>query len=271
MSAVEAGGRGLAEQLEGLGALGRGEGADDQPRGLARERLRQRRMAVAEARDRDAGEKIDEHVAVDVGERRALAMIEREAGEQRDTLAAGRDMALLVGEHRARIWPGNRRGDFRLEAGPARHLRLGRDRGSVGGLGSICRPCVLLRRPSIRRPSSASALGVCSCCGLPTPSREKYGSGALARPAREPQAAARDRAGRGLAYPAEAGPVVKIDHHKTLAVDHRITAPRLQTQGGGGSRGAPRQFEPHLLGDRTLSLSPRSSSSAAKYSPPLTP
>src|SRR5579872_6582530 len=66
MSTVEAGGRGFAEHLEGLGALGRGEGADDEPRGLARERLRQGRMAVTEARDGDAGEKIYEHIAVDV-------------------------------------------------------------------------------------------------------------------------------------------------------------------------------------------------------------
>jgi hypothetical protein len=55
-------------------------------------------MAVAEAGDRDAGKKIDEHVAVDVGQRRTLAVIERDAGEQRDTLAAGCDMALLLGE-----------------------------------------------------------------------------------------------------------------------------------------------------------------------------
>ena len=114
MSALEPGGRGLGEHPEGLGALGRGEGADYQPRGLARERLRQLRMAMAETRDRNAGEEIDEHVAVDVGERRALAVIERDPGEQRDTLAAGRDMALLVGEQRARVRSGNRGGDFRL-------------------------------------------------------------------------------------------------------------------------------------------------------------
>src|SRR5579864_9446602 len=137
MSAVESGGRSLGEHPERLGALGRGEGADDQPRGLMRERLRERRMAVAETRDRDAGKKIDEHVAVDVGERRALAVIERDSGQQRDTLAAGRDMALLVGKQRARIWSGNRGGDFRLEAGPARVLRFTRERGSVDGLGTI--------------------------------------------------------------------------------------------------------------------------------------
>src|ERR1700677_4217787 len=98
MGAVESCGRCLAEHPEGLRALRGGEGADDQPRGLARERLRKRRMAVTETGDRDPGEEIDEHVAVDIGQRRALAMIERNPGEQRDTLASGRDMALLVSE-----------------------------------------------------------------------------------------------------------------------------------------------------------------------------
>src|SRR6185437_16269076 len=113
MSAVETGGRGLTEHPEGLRTLGRREGADDEPRGLTRERLRERGMAVTEARDCDAGKKIDEHVAVDVGDRRALAMIECETGKQRNTLAAGGDMALFVGEQRARLGPGNRGGYFR--------------------------------------------------------------------------------------------------------------------------------------------------------------
>ena len=145
MSAIEAGGRGLAEHPEGLGALGRGEGADDEPRGLMRERLRECRMAVAEARHGDAGEKINVHVAVDIGERRALAMVEREAGEQRDTLAAGRDMALLVGEQRARVRSRHGGGDFRLEAGPARRVRFA-DR-SIGSLRTVggCRSIAGLR------------------------------------------------------------------------------------------------------------------------------
>src|SRR5690242_21831874 len=108
MRAVKPGRRRLAEHAESLGALRRRESAHDQPRGLARERLRERRMAVAETGDRDAGEKIDEHVAVNVGERRALAVIEGQTGEQRDTLTAWRDMTLLVGEQRARLRPGNR-------------------------------------------------------------------------------------------------------------------------------------------------------------------
>src|SRR5258708_11563066 len=140
MSAVESGGRSLGEHPEGWGALGGGEGADDQPRGLMRERLRERRMAVAETRDRDAGKKIDEHVAVDVGERRALAVIERDCGKQRDTLTAGRDMALLLGEQRARFWSRNWSGYFRLKTGPARGSYFVRGRGTVGGPGISNRP-----------------------------------------------------------------------------------------------------------------------------------
>src|SRR5271154_6442258 len=81
---------------------------------------------------------------------------------------------------------------------------------------------------------------------------EKYDSEALARPACEHQAAPRNRAGRGLAYPAEAGPVVEIDHYEPLAVDHRIAAPSLETQGGGGASAAPPQSEPPLVGHRAL-------------------
>src|SRR5258708_31122782 len=105
-----------------------------------RELLRESRMAVAETRDRDDGKKIDEPVAVDVGGRRALAVIERDAGKQRDTLTAGRDMALLLGEQRARFWSRNCRGDFRLKTGPARGSYFIRGRGTVGGLGTDNRP-----------------------------------------------------------------------------------------------------------------------------------
>src|SRR5258707_5639077 len=140
MSALEPSGRSLGEHLERLGAFTRGEGADDEPRGLMRECLRERRMAVAETRDRDAGKKIDEHVSIDVGERRALAVIERDSGKQRDTLAAGRDMALLVGEQRARFWSRNWSGYFRLKTGPARGSYFVRGRGTVGGPGISNRP-----------------------------------------------------------------------------------------------------------------------------------
>jgi hypothetical protein len=61
-----------------------------------RQRLRESRMPMAEARDRDSCEKIDVGVAVGIGERRAFAVIERDSREQRNPLAPGRDVALFV-------------------------------------------------------------------------------------------------------------------------------------------------------------------------------
>ena len=58
---------------------------------------------MAEARDGDAREEIDVGVAVGVGERRAFAVIERETGEQRDSLAAGRDIFLFEVEDLFRL------------------------------------------------------------------------------------------------------------------------------------------------------------------------
>jgi hypothetical protein len=72
-----------------------------------RESLRQARMPMTEARDRDPGEEIDVGVAVRVGECRAFAVIEREAGEQRNPLASGRDVALLGVENFLRLGTGN--------------------------------------------------------------------------------------------------------------------------------------------------------------------
>jgi hypothetical protein len=62
-------------------------------------------MPMAEARDCDSGEKIDVGVAVGVGERRALAVIECDPGEQRDSLAAGRNIALFGVENFFRLGP----------------------------------------------------------------------------------------------------------------------------------------------------------------------
>ena len=62
---------------------------------------------MTEARDRDTREKIDVGVAVGVGQRRAFAMVECEAGEQRDPLAAGRDILLLEVEDLFRLRSGN--------------------------------------------------------------------------------------------------------------------------------------------------------------------
>jgi hypothetical protein len=62
---------------------------------------------MAEARDCDSGEEIDVGVAVGVGQGRAFTMVEREAGQQRNPLAAGRDIALLGLENFLRLRPGN--------------------------------------------------------------------------------------------------------------------------------------------------------------------
>jgi len=72
-----------------------------------RQRLCEYGMPMAQARDCDSCEEIDVGVAVGVGERRAFAMIECDAGEQRDTLAAGRDIALFGVENFLRLWTGN--------------------------------------------------------------------------------------------------------------------------------------------------------------------
>src|SRR5208282_149805 len=98
MRTLEIAGCGLAEQLEGLGAFGGREGADHQTRRLMRERLRERRMAVAEAGHCDSGEEIDVDVAVGVGQRSAIAALEGHSGQRRDSLAARRYIARLFGE-----------------------------------------------------------------------------------------------------------------------------------------------------------------------------
>jgi hypothetical protein len=64
-------------------------------------------MPMAEARDRNPREKIYVGVAVGVGERRAFAVIERDAGEQRYTLPSGRDVALFGVENFLRLGTGN--------------------------------------------------------------------------------------------------------------------------------------------------------------------
>ena len=68
---------------------------------------------MAEARDRDAGEKIHVGVAVGVGKRRAFAVIERDAGEQRNSLAARRDILLFGVEDLLRLGAWNRGLDCR--------------------------------------------------------------------------------------------------------------------------------------------------------------
>ena len=62
---------------------------------------------MAKARDRDACEEIEIGVVVGVGERRAFAVIECDTGEQRDSLASGRDVALFGVENFLRLRPRN--------------------------------------------------------------------------------------------------------------------------------------------------------------------
>jgi len=64
-------------------------------------------MRMAEARDCDSREKIDIGVAVGVGQRRAFAVIECDPREQRNPLAAGRDIALFGVENFLRLRPRN--------------------------------------------------------------------------------------------------------------------------------------------------------------------
>ena len=113
MRALQVGGRHLADQLEGLDALARRERPDHQARRLFGNRLGQRRMSVTEAGDRDAGEEIDVGVAVGIGQGRAVTVLEGNPREQRDPLAAGRDIALLFGEDLARLGARHRGYDFR--------------------------------------------------------------------------------------------------------------------------------------------------------------
>src|SRR5258708_3668825 len=123
MRAVQSGGRYFGERLEGRGALFGSEGTYSQPGRLMRECLRHPRMRMAEACDRYTCEKVDVGVAVGVGEGRAFAVIECEAGEQRDSLASGRDIFLFEVEDL-----------FRLGS---RYCSLDRGKFSVGGCSGL--------------------------------------------------------------------------------------------------------------------------------------
>src|ERR1700722_3183388 len=103
MRAIQSGGRDFGERLERCRALLGREGTDCQPRRLMRQRLRHPRMRMAQACDRYAREKIDVSVAVGVSEGRAFAVIESETGQQRDSLAAWRDIFLFEVEDLFRL------------------------------------------------------------------------------------------------------------------------------------------------------------------------
>jgi hypothetical protein len=108
MCAAQSRGRDLGQQLERRRALFGRERADHQARRLTRQRLRQCGMRMAEARDPDTGEEIHEGVAVGVGERRAFAVIERDADQQRNPLAPRRDILLFGVEDLLRFGAWNR-------------------------------------------------------------------------------------------------------------------------------------------------------------------
>src|SRR5581483_4682380 len=65
-------------------------------------------MAVPDRRHADAGDEVDEAVAVEIFQHRALAAGEREPGQRRDRLDAGREQRPLALDHRARTRPGQR-------------------------------------------------------------------------------------------------------------------------------------------------------------------
>src|ERR1035437_6793721 len=108
MCAVESRGRDFGQKLERRRALFGGKRADYQPRRLMRQRLGESRMCMAEARDRDARKEIHVGVAVGVGKRRAFTVVEGEAGEQRNSLAAWRDILLFGVEDLLRLGCWNR-------------------------------------------------------------------------------------------------------------------------------------------------------------------
>jgi len=113
MSALQLARRDFAQEPERLGARGIGERANHQLGRLLAQCVRDARMAVAETRDRDAGVKIDKGVAVGVGKRGAVAMIERDLREHRDSLPAGRDVALLLLVNLLRLGAGDGGGYMR--------------------------------------------------------------------------------------------------------------------------------------------------------------
>src|SRR4029077_5931530 len=222
----------------------------------------------------DAGEKVDEDIAVYVGKRGPLAVIEGKAGQQRNTLAAGRDMALLVGEQRARLWPGNRGVDFRLESGSAaRDPRLARGNRPVDGCGSLgnsrsardfgfARDLRSAGRPGRRRMRFAHAA---ACAGPP-------GKIVTQTPWRGRRASIRQR--RAIARAAASRTRLKLGQSLKSIIIKR--SPSITASPPHVSRPSVAAAAAALLAKSSRTCSDNvsfssSSSSAAKYSPPLTP
>ena len=87
-------------------ALG-GEAAEGRPLELLLEALDVVRMAVADAADGDAGDEIEIFVAVDVGDRAALGVVDDDLREERDRLQPRRHDLRLLGEDRLGLRAGH--------------------------------------------------------------------------------------------------------------------------------------------------------------------
>src|ERR1700730_5316758 len=228
-------------------------------------------MRMTETGDRDAGEEVNEDIPVDVGERGALAMIEGEAGEHRDTLAAGRDMTLLVGEQRAGFRPGNRRIDFRLEARfAAQDPRFARGNRPVDGCRSFgssrsvrdfgsARDLRSAGRPGRRRVRFAHAA---ACVGPP-------GKSVAQTPWRGRRASIRQR--RAIARAAASRTRLKLGQSlKSIIIN---CSPSIIASPPQASRPSVAAAAEALLANSSCTRSDigPSSTSVVKYSPPLTP
>ena len=84
-----------------------------------------RRVAVPEAVDADTADQVDVTVPVHVLDHGALGLLDRDAGAERETLEARREMALLELDELARPGAGNFRLDVR---GLERHFLAFRSR-----------------------------------------------------------------------------------------------------------------------------------------------
>ena len=103
LRAVDVSGRELREHPDQYRAILGREAADVHLRDLLLHRGDVLRMRVAEARDADAGHEVDEPIAIDVEEQRALAMINADLAEERKALRARREMLLLLVEDLTRF------------------------------------------------------------------------------------------------------------------------------------------------------------------------